>query len=87
MSELYATSAKKIYLVTESLIMMIGATRFLILVMASLLMSSVVAFSVKSSSLIVRNRMIKMEYIPDGLNKEQWALIKKKVLTIISNLT
>ena len=50
----------------------------LFLLNAWLQMSNIAAFSMQSSRFVSRS-VLKMEYIPDGLTKEQWALIKKKV--------
>jgi hypothetical protein len=40
-----------------------------------------ISFHVTGSHTAIGSRLV-MEYIPDGLSKEQWALIKKKVIYI-----
>jgi hypothetical protein len=64
--------------------MMSGAT-FFVLIIASLQLCTMFAFSAVKSNQLVRNRMLTMEYIPDGLSKEQWALVKKKVCSMREN--
>lgn len=51
---------------------------FLLLCVLAAAVMQTLGFQLRSTRSMASTRSLKMEYIPDGLTKAQWAAIKKK---------
>lgn len=63
---------------------MLATLVVIVVALLALLLNDVHSFrmNVIPRSSFLKSGQLKMEYIPDGLTKEQWAAIKKKVIEL-----